>query len=133
MCWIIRSLVAAVGIVVCGYSAQTADFYGLWASDPSVCNKIFVKKGDEFRFANDADLYGGGFIIDSDGIRGKIASCKIKARKEDGDTMHLLASCATDIMFSDNQFSLEIVDQNTIARVFPGMPELNTNYFRCQL
>jgi hypothetical protein len=56
-----------------------------------------------------------------------------QARKEDGDRMQLLASCATDIMFSDNQFSLEIVDQNTIARVFPGMPELNTNYFRCQL
>lgn len=133
MSWITSSFAVAVAMAVCGYSAEAADFSGLWVSNPSACNKVFIKKGGEIRFADDADLYGSGFIIDGDQIQGKMATCKIRARKEDGDTVHLLSSCATDIMFSDNQFSLKIVDQNKISRVFPGMSELNTDYFRCQL
>ena len=46
--------------------------------------------------------------------------------------IHLLAGCASDIMTSNVQFSARVLDDNTIARIFPGMgDELNIKYSRC--
>jgi hypothetical protein len=61
-------------------------------------------------------------------------ACTIKTRKEDGNIVHMLASCASDIMLSNVQFSVKIADDNTIVRYFPGMPEnLSINYSRCPM
>ncbi len=114
-------------------ATQAASVDGAWVTNPSACNQVFVKKGGKINFTRAADMYGSGFIVEGDKLRGKIATCKVKARKEDGDTVNILATCATDIMFSDNQFSLKIVDQNKITRIFPGLPELKTDYFRCPM
>ena len=35
-----------------------------WASDPSVCSNVFVKNNNRISFAPDAELYGGGFIVE---------------------------------------------------------------------
>jgi hypothetical protein len=66
-------------------------------------------------------------------LRGKLATCKIKSRREDGDTVHMIAACATDIMLSDVQFSLKVVDQNKIMRIFPGVPDMQQSYERCTM
>jgi hypothetical protein len=59
-------------------------------------------------------------------------TCTIKTRKEDGNLIHFLAACASDIMASNVQFSARVIDDNTIARIFPGMgDELNMKYSRC--
>jgi len=108
------------------------DLNGSWATDASVCNKVFVKKGDTISFAQDSDQFGGGFILEGNKVRGQMQSCTIKARKEDGNMVHLLAACASDIMASNIQFSARVIDDNTIARIFPGMPdELSIKYSRC--
>ncbi len=112
-------------------ATYAVDINGAWASDVAVCNKVFVKKGGQISIANDADIYGSGFIIQRGKIRGKIASCTIKSVKEDGSLIHILATCATDIMVSDTQFSLKIIDDNKMAREFSGSPEMKTDYFRC--
>jgi hypothetical protein len=107
---------------------------GPWASDAWVCSKVFVKKGDTISFQPGSDQFGGGFIVEGNKVRGQMQSCTIKTRKEDGNVVHLLAACASDIMASNIQFSLRIVDDNTIARIFPGMPEdLSINYSRCSM
>ena len=49
--------------------AGTDDIQGIWASDARLCSKIFVKKGNGFVMAKNADLYGSGFIIDGRKIR----------------------------------------------------------------
>jgi hypothetical protein len=83
-------------------------------------------------FAQDSDQFGGGFIMEGNKIRGQTQSCTIKARKEDGNLIHFLAACANDIMTSNIQFSAKIIDNNVIARVFPGMgDELSIKYSRC--
>jgi hypothetical protein len=108
------------------------DLNGSWATDASVCNKVFVKKGDTVAFAQDSDQFGGGFILEGNKVRGQMQSCAIKARKEDGNMVHFLAACASDIMASNVQFSARVIDDNTIARIFPGMPdELSIKYSRC--
>jgi hypothetical protein len=73
----------------------------------------------------------GGFIIDGDQIMGKFARCKIKARKDKGPNVNLIAACATDIMLSSVQFSVKELDANSIARLFPGMEDMEIRYHRC--
>jgi hypothetical protein len=61
-------------------------------------------------------------------------ACTIKARKEDGKIVHMITSCASDIMLSNVQFSVKIDDDDTIIGYFPGMPEnLGINYSRCRM
>jgi hypothetical protein len=66
-------------------------------------------------------------------MRGKLMKCTIKARHEDGQTIHLRAACASDLMLSDVQFSAKIIDENRITRYFPGMDGVEHTYYRCAL
>ena len=113
--------------------ARAIDLTGAWATDTGQCKKIFEKKGNQIVFSKQSDLYGSGFIVDGDRIRGRSASCTIKSRKEEGDTLHLLASCSTEIMLQTVQFSLKVVNDNAIVRIFPGMEGMTINYYRCTL
>jgi len=115
-----------------GSPALATDLNGSWATDASVCNKVFVKKGDTISFVQDSDQYGGGFILEGNKVRGQMQTCTIRTRKEDGNMVHFLAACASDIMASNIQFSARVIDDNTIARIFPGMgDELSIKYSRC--
>ena len=114
-----------------GTVVHAADIKGVWASDVAVCNKVFTKKGGRVSFAKDADIHGSGFILDGSSVRGKLANCKIKTRKQDGDLVHLVATCATDVMLDNMELTLKAIDDNKVARVFAGLPELETLYYRC--
>lgn len=127
------ALLAIACYLTSGVATYAADFSGVWASDKAVCNKVFVKKGNSVSFADDADLYGSGLIIEGNKFIGKIATCTIKSTKEDGAVTHMLLGCATGIMNDDFQFSLKTIDANKIQRIFPGMPELATYFVRCSL
>lgn len=112
-------------------SANAVDLNGAWASDPELCGKIFVKKGKQTAFAPLSDLYGSGFIIGGNRIRGKVARCTIKSRKEDGDTVLLAATCSTIIAPQELEFSLKTVDDNRVARLFPGSSAMRVDFHRC--
>jgi hypothetical protein len=104
---------------------------GSWASDIEHCDKIFVRQGGRTVLSQDSDLYGGGFVIDGNRVTGKMARCVIKSRKDVGDTVHMLADCASDIMYSSVQLSMKVRDKDSITRIFPGMDEVQINYQRC--
>jgi hypothetical protein len=112
-----------------------AELTGAWAPDADKCDQVFVRRGKakQITFAEFPGVHGGGFIVDADRLRGKHASCKIKTKKEDGQSLNLLAACATDIMLSDVQFVLRVVDDDTITRVFPGIEGMEVKYHRCRL
>lgn len=111
--------------------ADALDLNGAWASDADQCAKVFVRQGGKLGFTEMSDVYGGGFIIDRDQIVGKFAQCRIKARKDDGVNVNLVAACATDIMLSSVQFSVRELDANSIARLFPGIEDMEIRYHRC--
>ena len=111
--------------------ADAVDLNGAWASDAGQCAKVFVRQGGKLGFTEMSDVYGGGFIIDGDQIVGKFARCRIKARKDDGANVNLVAACATDIMLSSVQFSLKELDANSIVRLFPGIEDMEISYHRC--
>ena len=117
-------------LVIAG-RADALDLNGAWASDASQCAKVFVRQRGRLGFTEMSDVYGGGFIIDGDQIIGKFARCRIKARKDDGMNVNLIAACATDIMLSSVQFSVRELDANSIARLFPGMDDMEISYHRC--
>jgi hypothetical protein len=112
---------------------DAGELVGKGETDASVCDKVFVKTGSAISFRPDSELYGGGFIIEGNRIRGQSAKCDIKSRKESGMTTHLIASCATEVMFSSVQFSLKTVDENRIIRVFPEMSDMELPYARCPM
>jgi hypothetical protein len=129
------SLFAAVvaGALLLPTPGSAFDLIGLWASDAENCQKIFVRKGGSIGFREKSDIYGSGFIFERNQIRGRFARCNIKTQKEDGSTIHLLASCSNDVVLSTVQLSLRVKDDNTIVRMFPGMAELELTYSRCSL
>ena len=135
---IVRNAAARAAIMfalVLPAEAGAIELTGAWATDADRCDKVFVRKGrgDQISFAQFPGVYGGGFIVDADRLRGKHVNCSIKSRKEDGQTLNLIAGCASDIMLSNVQFVLKIVDDNTISRVFPGMEGMEVTYHRCKL
>jgi hypothetical protein len=126
----------AVSVLVFGSIAvvspvKAADLSGSWATASSVCNKVFIKKDGAISFRQDSDQYGGGFVLEGDRIRGQMQTCTITRRKEEGNVVHMVARCADSIMTSNVQLSAKIIDDNTIARIFPGMPEFTLSYSRC--
>src|SRR4029077_7191107 len=112
------ALTLPAGVLWCAAPAQAIELNGLWSSDPALCDKIFIKKGKQVAFSPLSDLYGSGFIIDGNRIRGKIARCTIKSRKQDGDTLLLAATCSTTIAAQDLEFSWKTVDDNPVSRLF---------------
>ena len=125
-------LVVILTVLAGGAPVRAADITGAWTTDVRACDKIFQKKGNILTLSNRSDTHGGGFVIDGTNIRGKTANCKIKNRREDGDSVYLIASCATDIMLSDVELALKIIDKDRVTRFFPGMPELESPpYYRC--
>jgi hypothetical protein len=115
--------------------AHAVDLAGAWAADADQCRHVFIRKGraNQIGFAAFSEQHGGGFIVEADRLRGKFASCKIKTRKEDGQTVNIIAGCATDIMLSNVQFSLKVLEPDKISRVFPGVMDTEINYYRCPI
>jgi len=130
-----KGLVAAV-VLSFGFGflepARAVDLTGAWATNADECGKVFVRKANEITFGPDSEVYGGGFIAEPNRLVGRFAKCAIKARKDDGQNVNIVANCATDIMLSSVQFQLKVVDPNKITRVFPGMEDMEINYYRCQ-
>jgi hypothetical protein len=123
-----------LGIVL--ISATDVDAFeltGAWAASADQCGKVFIRKGraNEVGFTALSDRHGGGFIVEANRIRGKFATCIIKSRKDDGQTLNLMVGCKADIMLSNIQFSLKVLDDNSIVRQFPGIEGLEIKYYRC--
>ena len=106
---------------------------GAWAASADQCGKVFIRKGraNEIGFTAQSDRHGGGFIVEANRVRGKFTTCMIKSRKNDGQALNLMVGCKADIMLSNIQFSLKLLDDNSIARQFPGIEGLEIKYYRC--
>ena len=128
-----RLIVGLMAGLLFSSEAFAFDLSGAWTSDRELCDHVFSKKGAAVTFAELSDLYGSGFIVNGDAITGKMAKCSIKARKRDGDTTTLVASCATSIMTGNYEFSYKVVDDNTLVRLFPDIKNMTVQYARCPI
>lgn len=117
--------------VVYATGAAAFDLSGAWANDPAVCDKIFVKKKGRISMTRDSDMYGSGFIAEGNKIRGKMASCVVKTKKEDAGIVNMVAVCSTDIALQNMQFMLKIDGDDKVTRLYQGLPELSVSYVRC--
>jgi len=128
-----RGIAVLISVLFVSPAAHAVDLNGAWANDVAVCDKIFEKKNNTVSMTRDSDMHGSGFIIAGNQIRGKVATCTIRSRKEDGAMLHLIASCSTDVALSTVEMSLKIDSENQMTRVFPGIPEMQMPYVRCPL
>lgn len=129
--WTMILLAVLATLVASASSASALDLNGAWVSNADNCQRVFVRQGTRLGFTDMSDVYGGGFIVDGDEITGKFARCRIKARKDNGPNVNLVAACATDMMLSSVQFSLRELDADSLVRMFPGMDEMEIRYHRC--
>lgn len=114
-----------------GASANAAGVQGLWASEASICNKIFERKGASASFTKNSDSFGSGLIIEGDRLIGKMGRCVVRSTKTEGNLFHLFAACSTDISQENLQVSLRLVSADKMIRIFPDIPEMETPYVRC--
>jgi hypothetical protein len=119
--------------VVLPARAGAFDLTGAWSTDADLCSRVFTKKDNQIGFAELSDLYGSGFIVDGDRVRGKATQCTIESRKQEGDSIELSAACASSIMTQSLKFSLKIINDNTIDRIFHEIPGMTQKYTRCNL
>jgi len=131
----ILKLALVIGMTGLAGPAHAVDLAGAWATQSDACSKVFVRKGraNQIGFTLNSDQHGGGFVVEADRLRGKFASCRIKTKKEDGQTVNIIAGCATDIMLSNVQFSLKLVEPGKLLRTFPGMQDVEIIYHRCPI
>jgi hypothetical protein len=128
----IARMLFCTGFLLFSSNSHAFEFDGAWVTDAAKCTKVFVKKSNRISMTKQADLFGGGFVVEGGRIRGPLASCKIDSRKEDGDMLHLIASCSTAIsVLSSMQLDIKIKDANNIIRFFPNFSEIETPYMRC--
>ncbi len=135
-----RNLVLAIAIaagstLLSPHEVNAFDLAGAWATSADQCSKVFARKGraKQISFANFSGAYGGGFIAETNRLRGKFESCAVKSRKESGQTINLVVACASGIMLSNVQVFLKVIDDNTISREFPGMEGMEVKYHRCEI
>ena len=112
---------------------QAFELTGAWASQTDLCTLVFTKKGNQVVFTELSDLFGSGFIVDGDRIRGRSTRCTIKSKKQAGDSLELSTACATSIMTSSVRFNLKVIDDNNLDRLFPEIPGMTLKYTRCSL
>jgi hypothetical protein len=132
--WLLTSALLVISFVgLTSFSAYAADLTGAWATDASYCSKVFVKSGNSVSFSVDADLYGGGFIVEGNRASGTFQKCKIKSMKDDGTKIHLIAACSDGIMIQDAQITVKLVGPDRMTLVFEGVEKEENPYVRCRL
>jgi hypothetical protein len=122
-----RLLFVTVGTVI-NFAASAFDLNGAWTTDDSNCTKVFVTKNNKLTMTRKSDVYGGGFIVEGNKIRGQARACTITGRKEEGGVLNLIVTCSTDIaVLGTQQISAKVV-----KLIFSSFPEIATTYFRCK-
>jgi hypothetical protein len=134
--WLLRGIFISgliVAVLAPPIQARAFEISGVWSTDAELCSRVFSRKDNQVEFAELSDLYGSGFIIDGNRIKGKAAHCKIESRNQDGDTLKIFAACATSIMNQNAEFHLKIVDDDNVVRSFPDIPGMTVKYSRCKI
>jgi len=120
--------------MVFSFSANAFDLNGTWTADDRNCDKVFVKKNNKISMTRNSDVFGGGFIVEGNQMRGQAKTCKITSRKEESGVLHLIASCSTDIaVLGTQQVDAKIDSDDKITRIYPSYPEMGTSFYRCKL
>ena len=126
-------LLAIPFLALMAVPAFAVDIEGAWATDTSYCSKVFVKTGNRVSFTVDADLYGGGFIVEGNQASGTFQKCKIKSMKDDGTAVHLLAACSDGIMIQEGRFTVKLLGSDRMTLKFDGVESEENPFVRCRL
>src|SRR4051794_24698115 len=69
--------------------ARAIELTGAWATHQDLCRQVFTKKNNKVAYADFSELFGSGFIIDGNRIRGRTGACTIKSKTEEGNSVEL--------------------------------------------
>ena len=122
------------GHVLFSFSANALELNGAWTTDAANCSKIFTIINGRVSMIRNSDVYGGGFIVEKDQIRGQARTCKINSRKEEAGVLRLVVFCSTEIaVLGTQQVDVRIDGDDQFTRIFPSFPDMGTTtYYRCK-
>ena len=133
----VRSIAAILGISVFASSESASAFDLTGASAPYVeqCGKVFAQKDERTRSLSQISpgSMAAGLSLSPTACRGKFENCSIKSRKDDGQNVNIVVSCASGIMVSNVQFFLKVIDDDSVTRLFPGIEGMEVTYHRCKI
>ncbi|WP_413991106.1 hypothetical protein ACMDCR_03025 [Labrys okinawensis] len=121
--------------MIASQAAQAASwdrFDGAWAVEGENCSNVFTTRGGKTVFSKHQGSDLPGFIVQGGKVSGLTSQCSITSRKDAGDTMNLLLHCRSQIIFGDISVTIKIKDDNTIVRMDPAFPDVQTTYNRCK-
>jgi hypothetical protein len=120
--------------VLFSFSAHAFELNGAWSTNPENCGKMFETKNNRVSFTRNSDVFGSGFIVEKDQVKGPAKACKITKYKEEGGALHLIASCTTDIaVLGIQEVSAKINNDDQLTRIYPEFPEMGISFHRCKL
>ena len=122
------------GCFLVSFSANAFELDGAWATDTSNCRKMFTTINGRVSMTRNSDVYGGGFIVEKNQIRGQARMCKINSRREEGGVLRLIVFCSTEIaVLGTQQVDAKIDDDDRLTRIFPSFSDMGTTtYYRCK-
>lgn len=132
---VLATAIMAATVVMSQQKLNAFELTGAWATSADKCSKVFARKGraNQVNFTGLSGTHGGGFIAEGNRLRNKSESCLIKSKKEGNQSLNLVVTCGSDVMFSNLQFFLKVLDDNTISRDFPGMEGMDVKFHRCRI
>jgi hypothetical protein len=114
----VKRMLFVVGGMMVSFSANAFDLNGAWTTDASNCAKVFVTKNNRLSMTRNSDVYGGGFIVQGNDLRGQARTCKITSRKEEDGVLNLIAMCSTEIaVLGTQQLSVRIDGDDRLTRI----------------
>ena len=129
-----RYFMGLFAVAITCSSANAFDLDGAWSTNPENCAKMFEKNNNRISFTHNSDVFGSGFIVEGDQMKGPAKACKIINRKQGGDVVHLIASCTTDIaVLGTQEVSAKINNDDQLTRIYPEFPEMGISFSRCKL
>ncbi|CAM5776562.1 hypothetical protein LMIY3S_05590 [Labrys miyagiensis] len=124
-------LAATVSCQAAG-AASWDRFDGAWVAEGEACAKVFTTRNGKTSFSKQQGSGLPGFIVQGGQIHGLTSQCSIASRKDVGDAFKILLHCRSQIMFGDMSVMVKVKDDDTIARVDPDFPDVETTYHRCK-
>ena len=126
-------LVLLVLLLTQSAATPFADLNGAWTNDPSACDQVFTKKGNEFAFRQDADLHAGGLIVRGRQITGTFQKCTVKSVHDDGSNVRVIAACSDGVAVSDVPFDVKISGKDRITLSSKEPVPIEMLYVRCPM
>ncbi|MEZ0170384.1 hypothetical protein [Microvirga sp. TS319] len=113
-------------------AASISELQGAWVITSAQCSDIFAQRSGRFSFKPNHRNADTSFIISGNRIRGARANCTLGSERPTADGLRAVLDCSSRMMVGALPVTFRVPDPNTIVKVDPDFPEIETTFTRCR-